>query len=305
MDGFVAIDGQTPIPAKDAKVSVFDRGLLFGDCVFEVLVAFGNKIIDLDAHLDRLYRSATKVALTLPWTKAALAQELQDITTKVGGAKTYLRLVVSRGDGLGLGIATDQTPRRILYALPAKVEPRTLYTTGVSLKLTLSQQNQTGAHAKTGNYLPAIIGIEKAKEAGFDDILWHNQNEEILEASTANVFLMGRWGDQVEIATPPEQTGLLGGITRQRIINLLEQVQIPVTVRPIHCSEIARFDEGFLSSSVRGLVPIQRINQHRLHTCRDQAVFRHISRLYDTWLEAQLGRRVDWNTGEKQELLHS
>ena len=119
-------------------------------------------------------------------------------------------------------------------------------------------------------------------------MLWVNGDNEITEATWSNIFLIGRTGDLVEIATPPASSGILEGITRQRVIELLEKAKIPVTVRIITEDEIPRFDEAFLTSSIRGVVPLNQIGSHRLHTLRPNAVFHHIARLYQTWLSTQL-----------------
>jgi len=140
--------------------------------------------------------------------------------------------------------------------------------------------------------------MKQARENGYDDVLWYNSSEEITEASTANIFVIGREGDLVEIATPSTHCGILEGITRATIITLLTNAQIKVTERVIDRDELARFDEAFICSTIRGLIPVKKIDNHTLHTKRKNSVFNHIERLYLTWVESQLGYRIDWNTGK-------
>ena len=111
------------------------------------------------------------------------------------------------------------------------------------------------------------------------------------------MFFMARHGDQVELVTPPAQSGLLLGITRETVLALLRRAGLPVREQLVFADELPRFDEAFLCSSVRGLVPVSRIDRHKLHGARPGSVFRHIERLFLTWVETEVGHRVDWATG--------
>jgi branched-subunit amino acid aminotransferase/4-amino-4-deoxychorismate lyase len=155
---------------------------------------------------------------------------------------------------------------------------------GIKIKPVIDKSWPRGSLLKTGQIAARGGDLGAAKAAGFDDVLWINGDGEIAETTWANIFLIGRTGDLVEIATPPESSGILSGITRARITELLYNAKIPVTERVITEDEIPRFDEAFVTSSVRGLVPVVAIGGHRLHTMRGQAVFHHIARLYNTWL---------------------
>jgi branched-subunit amino acid aminotransferase/4-amino-4-deoxychorismate lyase len=206
--------------------------------------------------------------------------------------------MVTRGSTPNLSLLETSQANRVIYAFPAPVIEDRIWQKGVRLKLQDLPFTERGSAAKTGNYMRSIRSIEDAKQEGFDDILQVNSTGEITEASTANIFLIGRHGDSVEIATPAAKSGLLLGITRETITELLEKSQIAVTKRVILADEIPRFDEAFICSTVRGLVPVACIDDHRLHSARDKAVFQHIRRLHHTWAETQIGFRVDWNTAE-------
>ena len=296
MSGLISVNGVIS-EAKDAKIPALDRGFLFGDNVFEVFVAFGETILDGTAHLDRLQRSAAQYGFEIPWSHDALMFEMGALLHQTGFRKANLRLVVTRGNGLGLSVPPENEPNRIIYCMPARVELEQLYSNGLQLKKKALMFTERGASAKTGNYIRSVHALQEAQSEGYDDVLWFNADNEITEASTANIFFIGRDGDLVEIATPPASSGLLLGITRQRIMQLLTRSQIPVTERVITVEELARFDEAFLCSTVRGLVPIQQIDRQRLHSTRTKAVFRHIERLYSSWVASVIGHRVDWNTG--------
>lgn len=300
MEGIVSVNGKISSP-EDAVIPVLDRGFLFGDNVFEVIVAFGNKALDLKPHLIRLRESAEMHRMEIPWSDEELSFEIQSLIEQTKALKKYVRLVITRGNGIGLYAPEKPVLNKVIYCLPAKLEPEETFSNGLSLTMRQANFIERGASAKTGNYVRSITALERAKSEGFDDVLWSNAEMEITEATTSNIFLIGREGDLIEIATPPANSGLLLGITRSRIISLLTNAKIPVTERIISSDEIPRFDEGFLCSTVRGLIPIQRIDRHRLHTTRSNAVFGHIQRLFNTWVQTEVGHRVHWNSGIKIE----
>jgi len=294
--GIVSVNGQVS-SLENACIPADDRGFLFADNVFEVIVGFKDQLLDLDKHLVRLRSSADELGIDLPWSDEDLAFEVTSLAEQFSCDKKYIRLVITRGCGFGLAVEPIK-PNKIIYIMPTKTEVESIYHDGVSLKLKRLPYTERGTTAKTGNYLRSILAMKQARENGYDDILWYNSSEEIAEASTSNIFVIGREGDLVEIATPSVNCGILEGITRATIITLLTNAHIKVTERVIDREEIARFDEAFICSTIRGLIPVKKIDSHKLHTKRRNSVFNHIERLYLTWVESQLGYRVDWNTGK-------
>lgn len=300
MEGLVSINGKVT-PVGEARLSALDRGFLLGDSIFEVMVGFGNQVLDPEAHLQRLRESAAMTGMKIPWSDEQLTFAIQDLLSRTGFPKSWIRLAVSRGTGTGLRFSPDLEPNLYIYCLPATLQPPEVYETGIRLKRRAQGFTLRGATPKSANYLRSIHALSQAAPAGFDDVLWTNADGEITEASTANIFLIGRSGDLVEIATPPAGSGLLLGITRMTMIDLLNNARIPVTERIIHQEELPRFDEAFVTSTVRGLVPVSAIDQHKLHTRRRQSVFNQIERLFLTRLESILGIKTDWNSGQALE----
>lgn len=286
-EGKISVNGTITAP-EDAVVSAMDRGLLLGDMIFEVMAAYGRKIVSLDQHLARLRAGAERIGLDLKVKDAELKFELESLLELTGFPKTYLRLTVTRGQGAGVKPHAGTAPTRIIHCYPAPAISSRLKDEG--LKLSLRHLNYTRREAllKTANYLDSISQLVNLPAGSYDDILWCNSEGELTETSSANIFLLGRTGDLVEIATPGSYSGLLEGITRAKITSLLAEAKIPVTVRTIYHEEIPRFDEGFVCSSVRGLIPIAQIDGHKLHSTRTHSTFRHILRLYDTWLATEL-----------------
>ncbi|MCX6129605.1 MAG: aminotransferase class IV [Proteobacteria bacterium] len=282
MLGLVSINGNIS-PIAEGRVQAHDRGLLYGDGIYEVIAAVGSSLIDLDEHLARLRRSALETYIEIPWSDEALRFELEHIVQLGAFPRSSVRLHVTRGIGLGLRAEGKLTPNRYIYCSPAKNPSPANYEQALKLKIKRHPGAPKGPQVKSPSYLPAIIALAEAQTEGFDEVLWCNNEGEITEAASANIFLISRQGDLVEIATPPSTSGILLGITRARIINLLHRSQIPVTERIITLEELPRFDEAFVTSSVRGPFPVQLIDRHRLHSTRPQAVFHHILRLYRTW----------------------
>ena len=296
MSGLISVNGKITTPEL-AAISALDRGFLFGDNVFEVFVCFRDQVLDMKPHLSRLRASAEALRMSIPWSDEELEFELKALSEQVSEPKKYLRLVVTRGEGLGLRIPANAKPNRIIYCFPASVERPETYQEGLALKKSIKIGGERGAAAKTGNYLSSILAMEKAESEGFNEILWANSDGELTEAATANIFFMSRIGDNIEFITPAAHSGILLGITRSTLIDLIKSAGIPVKEEIVLADEIPRFDEAFLCSTVRGLVPVNRIDRHKMHSARPGAVFRHIERLFITWVETQIGYRPDWRTG--------
>lgn len=302
MSDLISINGLVSSP-EQAKISALDRGFLLGESVFETIVAFGTQCLDIYEHLQRLRDSAAAYDLAVPWSNEELQFEIQNLLEPSKHPKSYIRLVITGGNGVGLIPKNQLTPNKIIYCLQAHAEEERVYSRGLKLKMKPQNYTRRGALAKTSNYLESIRATQEARQSGYDECLWFNSSDEITEASTSNIFLLGREGDLVEIATPPAASGILLGITRQRLMELLHRSKIKVTERIITTSELARFDEAFLCSSVRGLVPIHQIDQHRLHSARDRSIFRQIERLFHSYVASQLGFRVEWRNGRVLEQL--
>lgn len=285
MNGLVMINGEL-IKADKAHIPAFDRGFLFGDSVYEILAAKNGRILDFAAHLNRLRRSAAEVAIPLPWTDEFLLFEIEHLVESLEAKYISIRLVITRGSGGALIPEQELKPNRYIFAAEANEPMVNLDQSAVKLKTKRIGSFQKGAHIKSNAYLETVAAGIQAKKEGYDDVLWMSPEGEFTEAGTANIFFISREGDLVEIATPPAASGLLEGITRNRTIALLRMAKIPVVERVIAVEELPRFDEAFISSSIRALRPVVQIDRHRLHTTRSQAVFRHIARLYKAWLES-------------------
>lgn len=262
--GAVWIDGEARAPAE-AQVSVFDRGFLYGDSVFEALRTYGGKPFALDEHMQRLARSASRVLIPMPLDPAAFADEVRTAIAQTGLGESYLRILLTRGSGRALGLdpALAQGPRRVIFVLPLSVPSDSLYEEGIAAVTYRTRRVVDGTSAegaKVGNYLVSVLAVREAQSRGADEALFVDPLERVLEGATSNVF--GVSGNV--LVTPPEELGILAGITRAHLLSLAPSLGLQVEVRAIHVGELRGFDELFISSSIRELLPVVRVDEARV-----------------------------------------
>jgi branched-chain amino acid aminotransferase len=259
MTTLVSIDGRI-VPPERAEVSVFDRGFLYGDSVFEVLRTYGGVFFGFDEHLARLARSA-ELALIAFSDLELLRREVLAVAQATGNTETYVRIVVTRGSGRALGLdpALARAPSRVVIATEVPVPPAVMYERGIAVITYRTQRISEGTSAvgaKLGNYLLSILATHEASARGADEALILNAQGEIVEGTTSNVFLV-RGG---ELVTPPDEAGLLAGITRAKVLAIAKTFGVPCELRTFLPAELARADEAFITSSIRELVPVVAVD---------------------------------------------
>lgn len=276
------LDGAA-VPAHEAKVSVLDRGFLYGDSVYEVTRTFGGVPYLLSEHLDRLARSAAGLKLALPpramietATRAAAAAVPGSAATPPGDVELYLRIVVTRGAGeLGLDPALADEPRLVVVARPVQPPPPQAYADGVAV--VLSARTRSAPTLKTGNYLESVLAVQEARLAGAHEALVRDAQGRITEGSSSNLFLVsgGR------LVTPAISAGLLPGITRDALIRLSRQDGLAVDEAPIWPIDLERADEMFITSSIRGVLPVTRCDGRAVGDGKPGVVTRRVMALYE------------------------
>lgn len=275
MGTVVVIDGKLCAPAEQV-VSVFDRGFLYGDSVFETLRTYGGKAFALDAHLDRLIKSAGLVFIPVPLEKAALGEEIEGAIAAGGNAESYVRVIITRGQGsIGLDPSLADKPRRVIIVQPLSVPPAAFYADGVGAVSYRTQRNtdRTSAEgAKIGNYLVSVLAMREATRAGAVEALVVDAEGRVLEGSSSNVFVVSGG----TIVTAPTSAGILAGITRHHVLELASELGVPVELRAPTLEEAYRADELFISSSIRELMPIVRLDQRAVGGGRPGPVFRRL-----------------------------
>ncbi len=277
---FVWIDGLSVDPAL-AQVSVFDRGFLYGDSVFETLRAYGGKPFRLRDHLERLFVSAEQVRLQLPWSLASLERELAEAVGVSGLDDAYVRLTISRGAGaLGLRPDRARTPRRVLIVSPLPRPRPGLYEEGITAILHRIERPHERASLTTvpkfAHYLASILALEAAEERGADDALFVDEDDCVLEGATSNLF----WAEGGRLHTAPLGRGVLDGLTRRTVVELARLANIPFEEIPLERGRLEAVDELFLTSSIRELVAVVRVDDLRIGTGRPGSLFRRLGEAY-------------------------
>ncbi len=262
MDTRVYVDGEITAP-EDARVSVLDHGFLFGDSVYEVFWWHHGALIQEKEHLDRLEASAQRLYMDVQFTREALVEAVQTTAAAAGASPdedAYVRLIVTRGTG-PLGLDFRQVPRRslIIVVAPANRPAAEVVERGLSVAMVDRLRMSIKAldpRAKTGNYLNNVLALHEARLAGADEAIMLNAAGDVTEATTANVYTL-RAG---RLVTPPLDAGILEGTTRMRILGLCKDLGIEVSETTLRPDDLLSADEVFLSSSVKGILPVTAID---------------------------------------------
>lgn len=241
---------------NEMVISVFDRLYLYGDGIIEVLAGLDGKPLRVDAHVDRLYRSAKLINLSLPWSVTEIIAEITEVAACIPHGRSYLRLSVSSGKGAGLPRTTTEPQRTIIcQSIPeTALKPITLQTR-------VRADSSFLLAAKTNNYLATIVAQQQAQNDGYDDLLWINAKQQVTEASTANIFFVAEHGGQLSCHTPTTDCGLLKGITASWVSEILNDHKIPVQEQIIPLDQCPNFCGVFLTSTIKGVQEVVAIDK--------------------------------------------
>jgi branched-chain amino acid aminotransferase len=244
----------------DAKISVYDHGLLYGDGVFEGLRSYSGNVFRLAQHVERLYASARAIHLRIPMSPADMAQAVVD-TLKVNNlTDAYIRLVVTRGAGsLGLDPRKTTDPQVIIITDSISLYPEELYEHGLKIITAGTIRNHPQAlnpRIKSLNYLNNILAKIEGTNAGCLEALMMNHKGEVAECTGDNIFVVQRG----EISTPPIDAGILEGITRDAVIELARASGRTVHERTMDRHDIYTADECFLTGTAAEVIPVVELD---------------------------------------------
>ena len=254
------------VPEEEARVSVFDHGLLYGDGVFEGLRSYAGRVFRLDAHLDRLWASARAICLEIPLPKDTVATAVNDTLAANKLTDGYVRLVVTRGAG-GLGLDPNRTknPQVIVIADTISLYPAEFYTQGLKIVTAATQRVQSAAlspRIKSLNYLNNIMAKLEGLRAGCVEALMLNHKGEVAECTGDNVFVV-RSG---KLLTPPPDAGILEGITRNAVMELAHAAGIDCREATLTRHDLYTADECFLTGTAAEVIPVVDIDGRSIGT---------------------------------------
>ena len=259
MNKVVSIDGQL-VAEKDAKISVLDHGLLYGDGLFEGLRVRAGRIFRLDQHLSRLQLGARYLGLELPFDAEGQARIVREAVRAFGQKESYVRLLVTRGEGpLGVDPTTCKKPTVVCIVAEIGLYDEQQRARGLSM-ITSSYRRPNpdvqDVAIKTLNYLGSALAKQEAKRQGADEALLLNQSGHVAEASVANIFaLRGR-----TLSTPPPLDGCLEGINRAAVLEISRGLGFSVNVCSLARRDLLAADEVFLTGSGAGVVGVRSLD---------------------------------------------
>jgi branched-chain amino acid aminotransferase len=275
----VNIDGRI-VPPEEAMVPVFDRGFLYGDSVYEVTRTAGGIPFALDEHLERLQRSAHGIGMPLRFTPAELQVELERTLRAARNPESYIRIVVTRGAGdIGLDPGLADRQRLVIIVKELKLPPPEAYTDGVMVAIVGIERVSRRAvdpAVKSGNYLNSVLAVAESRQRGAYEAIMLDRHGAITEGASSNIFAV----IDGQVCTPPLGVGILEGITRQKTLELCQAGGLQVQERPLRPEELQGAGEAFLTSSVRGLVPIVRVDDKQVGSGRPGPITRRLMHAY-------------------------
>ncbi len=264
----IYLDGQL-VPAREAKVSVYDHGFLYGDGVFEGLRVYNRRIFRHDAHLERLYRSAKAIWLDPPLSREEMkrATEQTVATNKIENG--YIRAIFSRGFGdLGLDPRKCAKPTTVIIADAIKLYPPEIYTEGMDVVTVATRRNRPDVlspQIKSLNYLNNILAKIECIRAGVPECIMLNDQGFVAECSADNIFIVHEdLRGKRELRTPPISSGALEGITRDAVMELGEQAGLKVVEKNLTLFDLYNAREAFLTGTAAEVVPVTRIDQREI-----------------------------------------
>jgi branched-chain amino acid aminotransferase len=289
----VNIDGLIGAP-EEMRISALDRGFLYGDSVYEVVRTYGGVPFALGEHLERLARSAERLAIRLP-ERGRLVRELRRTLAVAGHEDAYCRIVVTRGSGpITLDPTTATTPLTVILVKRYEPYPEWTYERGV--RVAIPQIRRTSPRSldpaiKSGNYLNSVLALGEARAAGCDDALMLDGEGNVTEATSSNVFIVR----DDAVSTPALEIGLLAGVTRGVLIDLLAQTGSACSERALTVKEVTDADEVMLTSTLREVQPVVEVAGRRIGEGVPGPMAKRLKALFHDHALQRVRREAAWD----------
>jgi len=275
MGFFASINGEI-VPLGEARIPVLDNGFLFGDSVYEVLRTYGGRPFETGRHFRRLRASADRLGIAIPTPDEELLTRVRALLARAGKIESYIRIVVTRGVGdssYDLGAVTGPTVVMIQKELLPPPESR--YVEGVRVSVVDVCRNHPRSldpAIKSSNLLNNILAVREARARGAEEPVLSNLEGFIAEGASTNVFVVKK----ATLLTPPLSAGILGGITREVLLELAASLEIPPRETALELGGLLGADEVFLSSTTREVMPVRQVDETVIGDGRPGPVTRRI-----------------------------
>ncbi len=275
----IYLDGKF-VDESEAKVSVFDHGLLYGDGVFEGIRLYGGNIFRLDEHLERLEYSAKALMLAIPLDRARLAEATCETCRVNGLSDAYIRLVVTRGVG-DLGLAPWLCPKPTLFIIASRISlyPQEHYDNGLAIVTVPTRRISPAAlppTVKSLNYLNNILGKIEARQFGALEAIMLNDQGYVAECTADNIFAIHKGA----IITPAASQGALKGITRGAVFDIAAELGIPIREADMTRYDLWCADECFLTGTGAEIVPVSKLDGRQIGEGRPGPLTREVMKAF-------------------------
>jgi len=275
------------VDESEAKVSVFDHGLLYGDGVFEGIRVYNGKVFELEAHIQRLYESAHAIRLKIPQDQETLAQNVC-MTVKANEISDgYIRLLITRGVGsLGLNPLTCELPQIIIIAATIQLYPQELYEKGLKVISANTMRNHPLAvspQIKSLNYLNNILAKLEALDRDMLEAIMYNHMGFVAEGTGDNVFM----AKDNHIFTPPHSAGSLAGITQKVVIQLARDSGYEVIERDLTRYDLYEADEIFLTGTAAEVIGVVDLDGRQIGNGKPGPITRELLDKFEAFVRSQ------------------
>jgi branched-chain amino acid aminotransferase len=277
----VNINGQL-LDKADAKINVYDHGLLYGDGIFEGLRIYAGKVFRIHEHIERLYESSKHIMLEIPWSREKLIDETRRTVEANKKVEGYIRLIVTRGMGsLGLDANKCSNPQVIIIVDDISLYPQKMYDEGMEIitsSFIRSHPNTISPRVKSLNYLNNILAKIEATRAGVPEAIMLNHLGEVAECTADNIFLVKHG----KIRTPPLNSGILEGVTRNTVIELAQAAGYKVEEVPVLRHDVYIADELFLTGTGAEIIAVVKVDGRTIGSGKPGTITRQLRERYHT-----------------------
>lgn len=268
----IYLDGAL-VDQAEAKISVFDHGLLYGDGIFEGIRLYGGNVFRLEEHLERLEYSAKAILLKMPWTRKEISDAVCATCRANQLTDGYIRLVVTRGVG-DLGLSPWLCPKPSIFIIADKIAlyPKEHYEKGLEIVTVPTRRMNPAALSpaiKSLNYLNNILAKIEARQSGALEAIMLNDQGFVAECTGDNVFVVHKG----KIYTPSAQQGALKGITRDAIFDIAKEIGVPIEEHDLTRYDVWNADEVFLTGTGAEVIPVVKLDGREIGNAKPGPVF--------------------------------